>query len=207
MHKQASDSLDTCVFRLTTVACLLGCTCVCLETGDRECPVSRGKECLEKLCFVSPDRTYAGDHRAARTPPGRGRFVWNPPTCGHKYNGLYGPGFINMMTPDDTCRRFTSRVRGGVLSSLGGFVIRIRILMYPACIRIHIRIHQDTCILDCSSRYIRIHRDTKSRYMYLGRDTIRNAYMYLECIQRGTYLRCKIHTRNKIHSGYMYLQR
>ena len=113
MHKQASDSLDTCVFRLTTVGCLLGCTCVCLETGDRECPVSRGKECLEKLCFVSPDRTYAGDHRAARTPPGRGRFVWNPPTCGHKYNGLYGPGFINMMTPDDTCRRFTSRVRGG----------------------------------------------------------------------------------------------
>ena len=44
---------------------------------------------------------------------------------------------------------------------------------------IHIRIHQDTCILDSSSRYIRIHRDTKSRYMYLGRvmmtlqDTIR----------------------------------
>ena len=44
---------------------------------------------------------------------------------------------------------------------------------------IHIRIHQDTCILDASSRYIKIHRDTKSRYMYLGRvmttlqDTIR----------------------------------
>jgi len=32
---------------------------------------------------------------------------------------------------------------------------------------IHVRIHQDTCILDSSSRYIRIHRDTKLRYMYL----------------------------------------
>jgi hypothetical protein len=30
---------------------------------------------------------------------------------------------------------------------------------------IHVKIHQDTCILDSSSRYIRIHRDTKSRYM------------------------------------------
>ena len=30
--------------------------------------------------------------------------------------------------------------------------------------------HQDTCIfMDSSSRYIKIHRDTKSRYMYLGR--------------------------------------
>ena len=27
-----------------------------------------------------------------------------PPTCGpHKYNGQYGPGFINMMTPGDRC--------------------------------------------------------------------------------------------------------
>jgi hypothetical protein len=34
---------------------------------------------------------------------------------------------------------------------------------------IHVRIHKDTCILESSSRYIRIHRDTKSRYMYLGR--------------------------------------
>ena len=44
---------------------------------------------------------------------------------------------------------------------------------------IHVRIHQDTCILDSSSRYIKIHRDTKLRYMYLERvmttlqDTIR----------------------------------
>ena len=29
------------------------------------------------------------------TPP------YAPP---HKYNGLYGPGFINMMTPDETCQ-------------------------------------------------------------------------------------------------------
>ena len=37
---------------------------------------------------------------------------------------------------------------------------------------IHIEIHQDTCtcILNCSSRYITIHRDTKSWYMYLIRD-------------------------------------
>jgi hypothetical protein len=111
--------------------------------------------------------------------------------------------------------------RGGLLSSLGGVVIRIRILMYPACImqdtrilmyldvsqtylacsvtfqentciliffmyftripkesRIHlgytsdtsrymylmrfldVTLYQDTCILDASSRYIKIHRDT-----------------------------------------------
>ena len=53
---------------------------------------------------------------------------------------------------------------------------------------IHVRIHQDTCILDSSSWYIRIHRDTKLRYMYLIRrrhagymqDTygIRAGYMY-----------------------------
>jgi hypothetical protein len=141
----------------------------------------------------------------------------------------------------DTSRERSPRVRGGLLSSLGGFVIRIRILMYcdvscvypegymyPSCILmylkcilnallhvhsknalymyfyvlhvfytypkrvqdtfwdthqihqdtcilgaslvshwIHVRIHQDTCILDYSSRYIRIHRDTKLRYMYL----------------------------------------
>ena len=46
----------------------------------------------------------AGDHRAASEPPlGRGRFVCNLPTSGpHKYNGLYGPGFIERMTPGDT---------------------------------------------------------------------------------------------------------
>ena len=34
--------------------------------------------------------------------------------------------------------------------------------------QIHNTIHQDTCILDSSSQYIKIHQDTKSRYMYLG---------------------------------------
>ena len=74
---------------------------------------------------------------------------------------------------------------------------------------IHIKIHQDTsCILDSSSRYIKIHRDTKSRYMYLGRvmttlqDTIRihkdtckinQGYMRDKCICSGS----------RIHEGYM----
>ena len=75
---------------------------------------------------------------------------------------------------------------------------------------IHVRIHQDTCILDSSSRYIRIHRDTKSRYMYLGRDTCG--------IQSETHTsNISSEVRNwdarymrdtfEIHSGYMYLQR
>ena len=57
--------------------------------------------------FLLSHRTVpneAGDHRAASEPPlGRGRFVWHPPTWNpHKYNGLYGPGFISVMTPGDT---------------------------------------------------------------------------------------------------------
>ena len=32
----------------------------------------------------------------------------------------------------------------------------------------YIKIHQDTCILDSSSKYIKIQQDTESRYMYLG---------------------------------------
>ena len=90
---------------------------------------------------------------------------------------------------------------------------------------IHIRIHQDTCILDSSSRYIRIHvswtlrpsragytQDTLRTYMrdkcicigsrihegYMRETSkIHARYMYLICILRGTYLRCKI------HAGYM----
>jgi hypothetical protein len=67
---------------------------------------------------------------------------------------------------------------------------------------IHVRIHQDTCILDSSSRYIRIHRDTKSRYMYLGRvmtnicgihARIYAGYMRDTCICSGS----------RIHRGYM----
>ena len=79
---------------------------------------------------------------------------------------------------------------------------------------IHIRIHQDTCILDSSSRYIRIHRDTKSRYMYLGRvmmtlqDTIR--IHHDTCILDASSEPRWIHTRYardtlQIHSGYVSL--
>ena len=84
---------------------------------------------------------------------------------------------------------------------------------------IHIRMHQDTCILDSSSRYIRIHRDTKKRYMYLGRvmttieDTIKIHEGYFRntcgihngkhvcpnCIQRGMYLKCKRHANISLY--------
>ena len=77
---------------------------------------------------------------------------------------------------------------------------------------IHVRIHQDTCILDASSRYIKIHRDTKSRYMYLGRvmttlqDTIR--IHHDTCILDASSEPRWIHTRYardtlQIHSGYV----
>jgi hypothetical protein len=63
---------------------------------------------------------------------------------------------------------------------------------------IHVRIHQDTCILDSSSRYITIHvQDTYAGYIWdtLGIHCLK--YLPLECIQSGTYLRCRI------HAGYM----
>ena len=77
---------------------------------------------------------------------------------------------------------------------------------------IHVRIHQDTCILDSSSRYIRIHRDTKLRYMYLERvmttlqDTIR--IHHDTCILDASSEPRWIHTRYirdtlQIHSGYV----
>ena len=77
---------------------------------------------------------------------------------------------------------------------------------------IHIKIQQDTCILDSSSRYIKIHRDTKSRYMYLGRvmttlqDTIR--IHQDTCILDASSDPRWIHTRYsrdtmQIHSGYV----
>ena len=76
----------------------------------------------------------------------------------------------------------------------------------------HIRIHQDTCILDSSSRYIKILRDTKSRYkMYLGRvmttlqDTIRiqSGYMRDTCGIHAGYM--NLQTRgSRIHAGYMH---
>jgi hypothetical protein len=96
----------------------------------------------------------------------------------------------------------------------------IKILYISTCILgaslvshwIHIRIHQDTCILDSSSRYIRIHRDTKSRYMYLGRvmttlqDTIR--IHHDTCILDASSEPRWIHTRYardtlQIHLGYV----
>ena len=61
---------------------------------------------------------------------------------------------------------------------------------------IHVRIHQDTCILDSSSRYITIHQDTYAGYINTyGIHCLK--YLPLECIQSGTYLRCRI------HAGYM----
>mgnify|MGYP000890009913 FL=1 len=77
---------------------------------------------------------------------------------------------------------------------------------------IHFTIHQDTCILDSLSRYIKIHRDTKSRYMYLGRvmttlhDTIR--IHHDTCILDASSEPRWIHTRyardtQQIHQGYV----
>jgi hypothetical protein len=74
---------------------------------------------------------------------------------------------------------------------------------------IHIRIHQDTCILDSSSRYIRIHRDTKSRYMYMCvLDGIHAGYN-MKCIPRMYPERyvSEMQDTYKIYLGYMYLQR
>jgi hypothetical protein len=77
---------------------------------------------------------------------------------------------------------------------------------------IHVRIHQDTCILDSSSRYIRIHRDTKLRYMYLERvmttlqDTLR--IHHDTCILDASSEPRWIHTRysrdtQQIHQRYV----
>ena len=51
---------------------------------------------------------------------------------------------------------------------------------------IHIRIHQDTCILDWSSRSIRIHRYTKSRYMCVL-DGIHAGYSKMKCLHQDTF--------------------
>ena len=72
--------------------------------GHSQSPPEPPLPVLEK--FVLSHRTVpneAGNHRAASEPPlGRGRFVCNLPTRNpHKYNGLYGPGFISVMTPGD----------------------------------------------------------------------------------------------------------
>ncbi len=62
---------------------------------------------LEKFffCLTGPyltRRATIGRLACSEPPLGRGRFVCNLPTCHpHKYNGLYGPGYINVMTPGD----------------------------------------------------------------------------------------------------------
>ena len=65
----------------------------------------RGSDGCDRKVFLLSHRTVpneAGDHRVAGTPPWQGAVRWPLPTCGpHKYNGLYGPGFISVMTPGD----------------------------------------------------------------------------------------------------------
>ena len=64
---------------------------------------TRGRH--RKVCLLS-HRTVpngAGDHRAARTPPWQRAVRWSLPTRHPPtHNGLYGPGFIRLMTPGDT---------------------------------------------------------------------------------------------------------
>ena len=91
MHTNAHE----CVWEKTTP----------LSGKNNTPPSSRGGGCVRKV-FLLSHRTVpneAGDHRAAsELPLGRGRFAWHPPTRSpHKYNGLYGPGFISVMTPGD----------------------------------------------------------------------------------------------------------
>ena len=74
----------------------------------------------------------------------------------------FGPPHHLIVVTSPPPRGTPRRVTWGLLSSLGGFVIRIRIpcivhvsCMYLACILMcPVHIHQDT------SRYIEIHRDT-----------------------------------------------
>ena len=75
------------------------------------------------------------------------------------------------------------RERWGLLSSLGGFVIRIRILMYPACILQDTRIlmyldvsqtdlkcsgkfQENTCILTFCMYFTRISNESKIHFGY-----------------------------------------
>jgi hypothetical protein len=71
--------------------------CVALRVVDRH-P-------LEKFffCLTGPYLTRRATIGRLEPPLGRGRIVCDPPTRSpHKYNGLYGPGFISVMTPGDT---------------------------------------------------------------------------------------------------------
>ena len=84
-------------------------------------------------------------------------------------------------------------VWGGLLSSLGGFVIRIRILMYPACILQDTRIlmyldvsqtyltcsvtfQENTCILIFYMYFTRIPKESR---IHLGYTSDTSRYMYL----------------------------
>ena len=73
-----------------------------LDTGTGGAPVSA---MIEKFffCLTGPYLTRRATIGRLEPPLGRGRFVCDPPTRSpHKYNGLYGPGFIRLMTPGDT---------------------------------------------------------------------------------------------------------
>ena len=71
-------------------------------------------------------------------------------------------------------------------------------------VKIHynIKIHHDSCILDSSSGYIRIHRDTKSRYMYLGRVMTNTCGIHAR-IYAGYMRNTCICSGSRIHRGYM----
>ena len=77
-----------------------------VETRDKRRPMlPRQRVPPEKFvfCLTGPYLTGRATIGRLELPLGRGRFVWHPPTSGpHKYNGLYGPGFISKMTPCDT---------------------------------------------------------------------------------------------------------
>ena len=68
----------------------------------------KGGDSFRKVifCLTGPYLTRRATIGRLEPPLGRGRFVWHPPTSlptshPHKYNGLYGPGFISVMTPGD----------------------------------------------------------------------------------------------------------
>ena len=64
----------------------------------------KGGDSFRKVifCLTGPYLTRRATIGRLEPPLGRGRFVWHPPTSHpHKYNGLYGPGFISVMTPGD----------------------------------------------------------------------------------------------------------
>ena len=60
---------------------------------------------VEKFVFglTGPYLTRRATIGRLELPLWQGAVRWTPPTCHpHKYNGQYGPGFIELMTPGDT---------------------------------------------------------------------------------------------------------